>query len=198
MPSSSQSSLDSSQSRRANFQSRAATDHMGELSRRTSVVHEEEEEDTTAAGSENPYEPATNASTPPPRKHSFANRLGLHPDDETSRLRRRSTSGKRRSQSAATSQELLSSVQLHNEAESKKANGDPTAPKAGLGPRPIGGSEKLGMFSGVYVPTCLNVLSILMFLRFGFILGSSTKYHLIIFVANFPQVREVFLESWEC
>jgi len=27
------------------------------------------------------------------------------------------------------------------------------------------------MFSGVYVPTCLNVLSILMFLRFGFILG---------------------------
>lgn len=27
------------------------------------------------------------------------------------------------------------------------------------------------MFSGVYVPTCLNVLSILMFLRFGFLLG---------------------------
>lgn len=30
---------------------------------------------------------------------------------------------------------------------------------------------KLGMLSGVFVPTCLNVLSILMFLRFGFILG---------------------------
>lgn len=32
-------------------------------------------------------------------------------------------------------------------------------------------SDKLGTFSGVFVPTTLNVLSILMFLRFGFILG---------------------------
>lgn len=38
-------------------------------------------------------------------------------------------------------------------------------------PRPVGGSEKLGTFAGVFVPTSLNVLSILMFLRFGFILG---------------------------
>ena len=33
------------------------------------------------------------------------------------------------------------------------------------------GDNKLGTFSGVFVPTTLNVLSILMFLRFGFILG---------------------------
>jgi potassium/chloride transporter 9 len=33
--------------------------------------------------------------------------------------------------------------------------------------------EKLETFSGVFVPTTLNVLSILMFLRFGFILGQS-------------------------
>ena len=33
------------------------------------------------------------------------------------------------------------------------------------------GDDKLGTFSGVFVPTTLNVLSILMFLRFGFILG---------------------------
>jgi potassium/chloride transporter 9 len=32
---------------------------------------------------------------------------------------------------------------------------------------------KLGTFAGVFVPTTLNVLSILMFLRFGFILGQS-------------------------
>jgi potassium/chloride transporter 9 len=62
-------------------------------------------------------------------------------------------------------------TQIHNEAESKKPNGDHSFPKPGLGPRPVGGDEKLGLFSGVYVPTCLNVLSILMFLRFGFILG---------------------------
>ena len=33
--------------------------------------------------------------------------------------------------------------------------------------------KKLGTFSGVFVPTTLNVLSILMFIRFGFILGQA-------------------------
>lgn len=32
-------------------------------------------------------------------------------------------------------------------------------------------SSKLGMVSGVYIPVCLNIMSILMFLRFGLILG---------------------------
>jgi len=30
---------------------------------------------------------------------------------------------------------------------------------------------KLGVVSGVYIPVCLNILSILMFLRFGLILA---------------------------
>lgn len=30
---------------------------------------------------------------------------------------------------------------------------------------------KLGVVSGVYIPVCLNIFSILMFLRFGWILG---------------------------
>lgn len=38
---------------------------------------------------------------------------------------------------------------------------------------PADGTKKLGTFSGVFVPTTLNVLSILMFLRFGFILGQT-------------------------
>lgn len=33
--------------------------------------------------------------------------------------------------------------------------------------------EKLGTFDGVFIPTTLNVLSILMFLRFGFIIGQA-------------------------
>lgn len=37
----------------------------------------------------------------------------------------------------------------------------------------IDAPAKLGTFAGVFVPTTLNVLSILMFLRFGFILGQS-------------------------
>lgn len=52
---------------------------------------------------------------------------------------------------------------------------DPTADKKDkhVYRRPIEMSKKLGTFSGVFVPTTLNVLSILMFLRFGFILGQA-------------------------
>ncbi|KAJ5778232.1 hypothetical protein N7520_001478, partial [Penicillium odoratum] len=40
-------------------------------------------------------------------------------------------------------------------------------------PRSTEESKKLGTFSGVFVPVTLNVLSILMFLRFGFVLGQA-------------------------
>lgn len=38
---------------------------------------------------------------------------------------------------------------------------------------PNGGKKhaKLGLVSGVYIPVCLNIFSILLFLRFGMILG---------------------------
>lgn len=39
--------------------------------------------------------------------------------------------------------------------------------------RSVDEPKKLGTISGVFVPTTLNVLSILMFLRFGFILGQA-------------------------
>ena len=38
-------------------------------------------------------------------------------------------------------------------------------------PESLGKRHKLGVVSGVYIPVCLNILSILMFLRFGLILG---------------------------
>jgi solute carrier family 12 (potassium/chloride transporters), member 9 len=158
----------------SNFQTKAATDEAGELDRRWSGDQPQENQSRPSASREhsNPYEPATNDSTPPLREHKFTKRL-LHISshdsrDGSSQLRRRSASGRRKTQ--AVGEDALT-IQMHNEAESKKANGDPSAPKPGLGPRPVGGDEKLGLFSGVYVPTCLNVLSILMFLRFGFILG---------------------------
>ncbi|EJT42102.1 YBR235W-like protein [Saccharomyces kudriavzevii IFO 1802] len=41
--------------------------------------------------------------------------------------------------------------------------------------------DKLGTYDGVFVPTALNVLSILMFLRFGFILGQLGIYAPLVF-----------------
>src|ERR1700712_3766604 len=45
--------------------------------------------------------------------------------------------------------------------------------KGGHRSKSVDEAKKLGTFSGVFVPTTLNVLSILMFLRFRFILGQA-------------------------
>ncbi|KAJ5096100.1 hypothetical protein NUU61_005456 [Penicillium alfredii] len=52
--------------------------------------------------------------------------------------------------------------------------------KNGHRSRSVDEPKKLGTFSGVFVPTTLNVLSILMFLRFGFILGQAGVLGLLI------------------
>lgn len=118
----------------------------------------------------NPYEPLDDHSAPEPHRHEFTNRM-IENVPVLSHLRKRSNNTRRKSFSNPNSQaytmgEQSLTSQMHHDS-SKSA----TVPKPGLGPRPVGGDEKLGMFSGVFVPTSLNVLSILMFLRFGFILG---------------------------
>ena len=54
-----------------------------------------------------------------------------------------------------------------------KLNEYTTSTRPGAMPRPVGGTSKLGTFTGVFVPTSLNIISILLFLRFGMILGQS-------------------------
>ncbi|KAI9789771.1 MAG: hypothetical protein M1816_005810 [Peltula sp. TS41687] len=60
-----------------------------------------------------------------------------------------------------------------NETETVQIKDESHPHKARTHPRTSDIGSKLGTFSGVFVPTSLNVLSILMFLRFGFILGQS-------------------------
>ncbi|OCT46480.1 cation chloride cotransporter [Cladophialophora carrionii] len=63
-------------------------------------------------------------------------------------------------------------VTVHPANETGKIETSAVNKGSASGP-PAGGTEKLGTISGVFVPTSLNVLSILMFIRFGFILGQS-------------------------
>jgi hypothetical protein len=123
------------------------------------------------------HEPLTDEHPLPPRdEHPLTSQnvrgLSSGDGDELPHHSRRLQSGRR-----------LSMTMERNVIEGRKIDGE-LIPKRGLGPRPVGGFEKLGMFSGVFVPTCLNVLSILMFLRFGFILG---KFYSVLDYLHFVQ-----------
>ena len=122
----------------------------------------------------NPFESLTDAIEPPKRHHSFTKRvLGMDNDTLTPPLlRKRSSSAKRSSGYGYNGDQSLFSAQ-HQQSTTKDKEGPVPGPRPGALPRPVGGQEKLGTFSGVFVPTTLNVLSILMFIRFGMILGQS-------------------------
>lgn len=49
--------------------------------------------------------------------------------------------------------------------------------------------NKLGLVSGVYIPVCLNIFSILLFLRFGLILGQIGLLGML--GKSFPPVSQV-------
>ena len=125
-----------------------------------------------SAVSENPFEPQTYDSQPCPRHHELTKKIlgSLDYDYGVPSPTPRSLNGRCRSGHLPLAETSLT-AQMHNHPEAKGAEN--TTPRIGSLPRPIGGSDKLGTFSGVFVPTTLNVLSILMFLRFGFILGQS-------------------------
>lgn len=75
--------------------------------------------------------------------------------------------------SSRVSQPFLSLFTPNKQNGKRNSTSEPSKPRPGAVPRPVGGTEKLGTFAGVFVPVTLNVLSILMFLRFGFLLGQA-------------------------
>ena len=170
---------------RSNFLTRTATDDGSRLNRRESVLfppaknQQLETPERHSGPSDSPYDPASDSSQPPPRQHSFTKKvLGIFDGGNDEGKRRPSLGDKRRSSSKRRRTghghgllaETSLTAQMHGYSDkSQKAS----LPRVGSLPRPVGGDEKLGTFSGVFVPTSLNVLSILMFIRFGFILGQS-------------------------
>jgi potassium/chloride transporter 9 len=159
---------------RPTFLTRTATDDAAQLLRRSSLpatVHSEQRDAASQVdGAEaNPYEPRTNALDTPPRDHDRTRKLlrGVLRQDsgdiqESNQSRRSPINGP-----------VAAEVPAAPQHEIKQKTERTHLPKVGSVPRPVGGTDKMGTFTGVFVPTSLNVLSILMFLRFGFILGQA-------------------------
>lgn len=154
---------------RPTFMSRTATDDAAQLLRRSSLpsFHEQRPASATGAADDNPYHPRTAESEAPPRQHELTRKLLSHLDGgaETPDSHH---AGDHEGSIPQQNQSITSEV-----PESDTKPDRSSRPKVGSFPRPVGGTEKLGTLSGVFVPTTLNVLSILMFIRFGFILGQS-------------------------
>ncbi|KAI9841195.1 MAG: Vacuolar cation-chloride cotransporter 1 [Sclerophora amabilis] len=156
---------------RSSFMTRSATDDAAQLGRRSSALSppaQSTEHPSHSEEPDNPYEPETYSSQPSPRHFEFTKKVfGQEPSSEAERLRNNES---KRSHGLPFLKDHSLTAQMHGGPENKGRNGNDDSPR-GVMPRPVGGKGKLGTFSGVFVPTSLNVLSILMFLRFGFILG---------------------------
>ncbi|OBT88360.1 hypothetical protein VE02_02340 [Pseudogymnoascus sp. 03VT05] len=163
---------------RPTFQTRTAVDAAGELNRRFSVfVDDSTPSQETQFGGDEPSGSNVPQSSSASKGCSilsspfnFTKRVlnihnGSSSTETTPLLRKRTTTNGQKSRTSPT--------RADPHPDQRNPDGDDKRAKPGLGPRPVGGSDKLGTFSGVFVPTCLNVLSILMFLRFGFILGQA-------------------------
>lgn len=153
---------------RPTFQTRTATDAAGELSRRQSllIVPDTDTFDEPQMDGGGETRDVSGSSGNSSSGFGSLTRRLFHRKSDDLEGGERQPLLRKRSHSNGRSISGQGSYGSNDDAEHK-------AFKPGLGPRPVGGHEKLSTFSGVFVPTCLNVLSILMFLRFGFILGQA-------------------------
>jgi potassium/chloride transporter 9 len=160
---------------RPTFLTRTATDDAAQLFRRTSFPAFSQDGANRKSEQKGEHNEPDEPNEPPV---ALSQVEAQQRDNTTGRPLRGSYDGtaersdvRLRSSSSQTTKK--GNIHMHANLSPKKGNGSekPLFPRIGSGPRPVGGSEKLGTFSGVFVPTSLNVLSILMFIRWGFILG---------------------------
>jgi len=137
---------------RPSFLTRTATDDAGELLRRSSLSRLQDVQGD-----------ATNTSAPTNNGHGAPIRHA-----ETDVLQR-SQYDPRSKGSSSGENAIASAIEAGVDGKHPITTGMNTAKTSSSAPEP----DKLNTFSGVFVPTSLNVLSILMFIRFGFILGQT-------------------------
>ena len=150
---------------RSTFLARTATDSASQLDRRASAEQEAPHQS---------YGSPTGQSQPLPLSHELTKKI-LDSDRRSNRPLnpRHQSSSRRRTNRHGVLGETSLTMQMHKHSDIRGSDATSTGIQVGSTLREVGGTDKLGTFSGVFVPTVLNVLSILMFLRFGFILGQS-------------------------
>ncbi|EXJ78955.1 hypothetical protein A1O3_08455 [Capronia epimyces CBS 606.96] len=163
---------------RPTFLTRTATDDAAQLLRRSSLPALPDDQERPVSG---PEDSAYTISRPPTAVSTASTAPFTRPDDLSTSKIHGTFDGPRDAPPFPQALELGHNQTAQPEgylADLPDRDGPNKAeksspPRVGGFPRPVGGTEKLGTLSGVFVPTSLNVLSILMFIRFGFILGQS-------------------------
>lgn len=166
---------------RSTFLTRTATDDAAQLNRRWSVIAPQESPQESPQGVSDRRNVPNNVyglEADTSERTSYQNlpsasKLWTQNGENSSSMQQKQHSSNRQTVGHSLVSDISLTTEIHHSIGSKDKEDQPIPLRIGSVPRPVGGQAKLNTFDGVFVPTTLNVLSILMFLRFGFILGQA-------------------------